>query len=54
MSPKNAAEMQINRTKAITRKTGGQGGTARSAMKNRDSLESPTRWDAGKKNAYEI
>jgi hypothetical protein len=49
--------MQLNRTKAITREngeTGRRGDTARSAVKNRDSLESPTRWDAGELNAYEI
>jgi hypothetical protein len=54
MSTKNAAEMQINRTKAITRETREPGNTARSAVKNRDSLESPIRWEAGEVNAYEI
>src|SRR5262245_38649158 len=33
------------------RKKGRQGDTARSAVKNRDSLESPIRWDAGEVNA---
>jgi hypothetical protein len=57
MSPKNAAEMQINRTKAITREnreTGRQGDATRSAVKNRDSLESHTRRDTWEVNAYEI
>jgi hypothetical protein len=47
--------MQINRSKAMTAIMREDRETRRGALsKNRDSFESPTRWDAGKVNAYEI
>ena len=54
MSPKNAAETRINRTKEITRENRETGRHSEERRKTEILLNLPPSGDAGEVNAYEI